>query len=146
MFWLWFSLSLFVYHLILSTFSLLGIFFHNIWSIIKTHSCFAGLCFINMLPFCYINKTAGRMGNECVLSVCHFETGHWWFLFTQVCIISVRPLNHTGIGIFTVNLEPKHLYLPLNINIIFLSSGELLIGFIQTEILKISFISEIEGI
>lgn len=75
------------------------------------------------------------MGNECVCSVCHFESGHTdGFYLLKFVLFPLGLLNHTGIGIFTVNLEPKHLYLPLNINIIFLSMGELLIGFMQTEI------------
>lgn len=83
--------------------------------------------------------------NVCSQSVILSQATDGFYLLTFVLFL-LDLLNHTGIGIFTVNLEPKHLYLPLNINIIFLSMGELLIGFMQTEILKISFISEIEGI
>lgn len=83
--------------------------------------------------------------NVCSQSVILRQATDGFYLLKFVLFL-LGLLNHTGIRIFTVNLEPKHLYLPLNINIIFLSSGELLIGFIQTEILKISFISEIEGI
>lgn len=83
--------------------------------------------------------------NVCTQSVILSQATDAFYLLKFV-LFPLGLLNHTGIKIFTVNLEPKHLYLPLNINIIFLAMGELLIGFMQTEILKISFISEIEGI
>lgn len=74
--------------------------------------------------------------NVCAQSVILSQATDGFYLLKFVLVL-FGLLNHTGIGIFTVNLEPKHLHLPLKINIIFLSMGELLIGFMQIEILKI---------
>lgn len=77
-----------------------------------------------MLHKCYLSVTSvevlrGWGMNVCSQSVILSQATDGFYLLTFVLFL-LDLLNHTGIGIFTVNLEPKHLYLPLNINIIFL--------------------------